>query len=71
MQSEFDLEELGRVKQRPLRPDLAELPTEEELMRAIEKLKSGKASGKSGILPEMVKVVCIGDEFPKSLRLLE
>ena len=29
--NEFDLEELGRVKQRPLRPDLAGFPTEEEL----------------------------------------
>lgn len=45
VQSEFDLEELGRVKHRPLTPDLAELPTEEELMRATEKLKSGKAGG--------------------------
>ena len=43
--NEFDLEELGRVKQRPLRPDLAGFPTEEELMRAIKSLKSGKAGG--------------------------
>ena len=68
VQSEFSLEELGRVVQRPLRPELAELPTEEELMEAIEKLKNGKAGGESGVLPELVKVACI-DEFPK--RLLE
>ena len=38
-------------------------------MSTFEKLKSGKAGGESSILPEMVKVACIGDEFPK--RLLE
>ena len=65
VQSEFSLEELERVEQRPLRPELAELPTEEELMEAIEKLKNGKAGGESGVLPELVKVACIGDEFHK------
>ena len=34
-------------------------------MGAIEKLKNGKAAGESGVLSEMVKVACIGDEFPK------
>ena len=34
-------------------------------MGAIEKLKNGKAAGDSGVHPEMVKVACIGDEFPK------
>ena len=38
-------------------------------MGAIEKLKLGKAGGEASILPEMVKVACFGDEFPK--RLLE
>ena len=62
IQSEFSVEELERVK---LKPELAELLTEEELMGAIEKLKNGKAAGESGVLPEMVKVAYIGDEFPK------
>ena len=57
------------MEQRPLRPELAELPTEEELMEAIEKLKNGKAGGESGVLPELVKVACIGDEFPKRLYI--
>ena len=48
---------------------MAELPTEEELEEAIGKLKSGRADGESGRLPEIVKVACIGDEFLK--RLLE
>ena len=29
----------------------------------IGKLKSGKAGGDSGILPEMGKVACVGEEF--------
>ena len=36
MQSEFDMEELERVKQRRLRPEIAELSTEEELLKAID-----------------------------------
>ena len=57
------------MRQRPLRADLAELPTAEELEKEIEKLKRGREGGESSILPEMVKVACIGDEFLK--RLLE
>ena len=34
VQSEFSLDELGRVRQRPLRADLNQLPTEEELTRS-------------------------------------
>ena len=67
MQSEFDMKELERVKQSPLRPEMAELSTEKELLKAIVKLNSGKAGGESNILPEMI--VCIGGELPK--RLLE
>ena len=36
---------------------MAELPSEEEPLEAVMKLKSGKAAGESGILPEMVKAV--------------
>ena len=45
--SEFSLEELEKAKQRPIRSDLDEPPTEEELENAIEKLKNGKAAGES------------------------
>ena len=69
VQSEFDMEELERVTQRQLKPEIAELPTEEELLNAIEKVKNGRAGGESSILPEMVKDACIGYEFSK--RLLE
>ena len=41
-----------------MRPQLAELPSLEELVEAVGKLKNSKAGGNSGILPEMVKVAC-------------
>ena len=53
-QGEFD-EKLQKARQRPLRPNMSALPSEEEIWGAIGKLKSGKAGGGSGILPEMVK----------------
>ena len=42
---------------------MAELPTEEELVNAAGKLQRGKAAGRSGILPEMVKACCGDAEF--------
>ena len=53
VQSEFSLEELGRVRRRPLRADLAELPTAEKLEEGTGKLKSGRAGGESSILPDL------------------
>ena len=55
VQSDFDMEELSRVRQRPTRSELTEVPSEEEVMNAVAKLRNGKAGGESGILPEMVK----------------
>ena len=43
------------VEQHPARMDLPESPTEEVVIEALGKLKGGKAVGKSGILPGMVK----------------
>ena len=42
---------------------MAELPSREELTDAVGKLQNGKAAGKSGILPEMVKAGCCNDNF--------
>ena len=67
VQSGFDMEELERVTQRQLKPEMAELPTEDELLNAIEKVKNGRAGGESSILPEMVKAACIGYTFSKTL----
>ena len=69
LQSDFSVEELERVRQRPMRPEMGDPPSEEELQNALGKLKCGKASGEAGILPEMLKAACCTAEFMK--RLLE
>ena len=63
VESQFNHAELDRIRQRPLRPQLAELPSMEELVGAVGKLKNGKAGGSSGIRPEMVKVACQDPSF--------
>ena len=67
LQSEFDVAELEQVRQRRERPEMADPPTEEEVVQALGKLRSGKAAGESGILPEMVKAACCGEEFMERL----
>ena len=67
VQSEFDMEKLERVTQRQLKPEMAELSTEEELSNAIVKVKNRRAGSESSTLPEMVKAACIGYEFSKRL----
>ena len=69
-QSVYSWEELNQVRQRPLRSNLAERPSMRELRKALGKLKTGKASGDSGILPEMVKAACEEDEFIELVLLL-
>ena len=41
--------------QYPIRHDMSEPPTEEEICEAMDRLKGNKASGRNGILPEMLK----------------
>ena len=48
---------------------MADLPTMDELLYAVSKLKSGKAGGSSGVLPEMLKASCCDAEF--RLHLLD
>ena len=58
IESHYNHAELDKIRQRPMKPKLAELPSMEELLRAVNRLKNGKAGGSSGIRPEMVKVAC-------------
>jgi hypothetical protein len=46
------------VRQRPFRPELADLTTLDKIMDAVTKLKNGKTGGNSGILPEIMNVAC-------------
>ena len=66
LQSKFGEDELERVRQGPLRPELADMRSEEEVWSAVGKLRSGKAGG---ILPEMMKAACCEEEFMS--RLME
>ena len=67
IQSYFDMEELSRVRQRLTGSEMAEVPSEEEVMNAIGKLRNRKAAEESGILPEMVKAACCEEEFVNKL----
>ena len=65
------MDDMGRVRQRPIRPEMEELPSITELCDAIGKLRNGKAAGESGILPEMVKAACSqGEILNKLLELV-
>ena len=55
VQSEFSV---NKVRQKPIRTEMEELPSVEKLCRAISKIRNGKAAGESAILPEMVKAAC-------------
>ena len=50
---------------------MADLPTMEELIKAVGKLKAGKAGGSSGILPEMVKAACSDSDNWQGIALLD
>ena len=57
IQSQFNEVEIMKARQiEPVRHQLAEVPSMDELTNAIGKLKNGKAGGESGILPEMGNV---------------
>ena len=58
VQSDFDPTEVNSIRQWDFRDDLANPPTPDEVLKALSHLFNGKAAGKSGILPEMVKVNC-------------
>ena len=68
--SQFNEVELARIRQRPIKSQMADLPTMEELIKAVGKLKTGKAGGSSGILPEMVKAACSDSDFLELLLSL-
>ncbi len=52
--SEYNQEEIDKLPQHTPHLELDEPPTLEELLKALSKMKRGKASGKTGILPELL-----------------
>ena len=65
--SHYSPAELEKVNQRPVADSMGNLPTMEEMMQAVKKLKPGKAGGSSGVLPEMVRASCTEDKFRVTL----
>ena len=55
--SAFDENVIEAVKQRPVLKDLDLPPIEEEVQKALDACKCGKAGGKNGLTPELVKHV--------------
>ena len=55
IKTRFVAEEMESVHQREVRADLANIPSQLEVAKALGKLKNGKAAGTSCILPEMLK----------------
>ena len=58
IQSEFSIDELSEVRQRQTRTELGELLLVDELYSTVGIISNGKATGESGMLPEMVKAAC-------------
>ena len=68
VESVFSEEVLESITALPHFAELDTTPSEEELVRVLSKLKSGKAGGKTGILPELVS--CGGVHLFKRLLVL-
>ena len=58
VRNKYSEEELDKVRQRPTLTELAKKPSMGEVVKAVKKLKAGKAGGSSEILAEMVKARC-------------
>ncbi len=68
IESAYSSSGIDSLRVRPVRDELADLPTEEDLARAVARLCNNKAPGESGILPEMVRYA--GLEFFTALLSL-
>ena len=65
--SSFDASVIEAVEQRELLSELDKPPEEDELETALNSIKSGKAGGKNGLTPELVKQVgCVFDVSEES-----
>ena len=55
IKSAYDETVFGSLCSRPVQKELDDLPSQDELVRAIASLQNSKAPAESGILPEMVR----------------
>ena len=65
VQSRYVEDTVSSVQLMAVREELGMPPSEDEILAAMSSLKGGKAGGKNGVLPEMLK--CCGT-FPSSLE---
>ena len=63
VRSKYSEEEVDKVRQRPVRAELAEEPSIGEVVWAVKKLKEGKAGGSTEIVAEMIRAGCGSEEF--------
>jgi len=68
IESVFKVDEISRLQQKPVREELGNPPSKQEILEAVGKIKNGKAGGESGILPE--KAICRGSEIMEMLATL-
>lgn len=60
------------VRQRPPRLEITNVPSEDELLSAVRKVRNGKVVGSQAFWPEMIKATCCDKECPsKLLELVE
>ena len=55
------------VRQREVCETLGSMPKSKEVEKVLSKLKNGKAAGNSNILPEMLKVGRMNEDFVEML----
>lgn len=68
IQSDFDPSVFDQLSHRPVQEWPGDLPSMDEVLVAVRRLRNRKAAGCSGILPEMVK--CAGEDLYNALLVL-
>ena len=56
IRSQYDEKEMDLLRQREVDESLGKMPKAEEIVKALVKLKNGKAAGNTNIHREMLKV---------------
>ena len=70
VENAFEVDKITKLQHRPVREELANPPSKQEIWEAVGKLKNGKAGEESGIVPEMLKAFCDEKEILEMLLSL-